>query len=420
MNHKLKDGVNLHVYPVEKFKTVHIYINFLTPLTTDKLTNRTLLSYIQETNSKKYNNQQKMGEILSDLYGASMNTMSRRRGNYHDYGLMLNYPNPKFIANEERLTENIFQFLEEILFHPNVENERFHEATFLREKEILEEEYASRSDDKRLYAALRLNELYYPDAEYQTPADGRKEDLETITPRSLYTNYQEMIQNDRIEILVVGNVDEEKIVSQFEKLPFTERRTLELQPFYEPSEEVKVQDKTEIQNVQQAKLNLAYQAPFAYLSDDYFAMRVYNGLFGQYPHSKLFENVREKASLAYYATSRYNAFTGMMSVETGIDQKDENQARTIIEAQIEAMRQGQFTEEKILQTKAMISNGLHQMKDSPFGYINHKLSNIIFSEPDLTVEEFINYMEQVNKEDIVRIAESIEPKTTYILKGKNG
>lgn len=420
MKHKLKDGVNLHIYPVEKFKTVHIYINFLTSLTTEKLTNRTLLSYIQETNSKKYSNQQKMGEVLSELYGASMNTMTRRRGNYHNYSLVLNYPNPKFIANEEGLTEDVFQFLAEILFHPNVDQERFHEATFLREKEILEEEYASRSDDKRLYAALRLNELYYPDAEYQTPADGRIEDLEALTPSSLYTTYQEMIQNDRIEILVVGDVDEEKIVSYFEKLPLTERRTLELQPFYEPSEEVKVQDKTEIQNVQQAKLNLAYQAPFAYLSDDYFAMRVYNGLFGQYPHSKLFENVREKASLAYYATSRYNAFTGMMSVETGIDQKDENQARTIVEAQAEAMRQGKFTDEKILQTKAMIANGLHQMKDSPFGYMNYKLSNIIFSQPELTVEEFIDHIENVTKEDLVRIAANIEPKTTYILKGQNG
>ena len=53
----------------------------------------------------------------------------------------------------------------------------------------------------------------------------------------------------------------------------------------------------------QAKLNLAYQTNVYYDEPERFALMVFNGLFGGFPHSKLFMNVREKESLAYYASS---------------------------------------------------------------------------------------------------------------------
>ncbi len=73
----------------------------------------------------------------------------------------------------------------------------------------------------------------------------------------------------------------------------------------------------------QAKLNLAYQTNVYYDEPERFALMVFNGLFGGFPHSKLFMNVREKESLAYYASSSVDTFRGFMSVQTGIDEKTE-------------------------------------------------------------------------------------------------
>ncbi|MGV7784664.1 insulinase family protein, partial [Mycobacterium kansasii] len=59
----------------------------------------------------------------------------------------------------------------------------------------------------------------------------------------------------------------------------------------------------------QAKLNLAYQLPIYRSDADFLPAVVFNAAFGGTPLSLLFTNVREKASLAYYASSDYNPFT---------------------------------------------------------------------------------------------------------------
>jgi len=48
---------------------------------------------------------------------------------------------------------------------------------------------------------------------------------------------------------------------------------------------------------------------------------VYNSILGGGLHSKLFQNVREKAGLAYYAFSRLEKFKGLMVVSCGIEIK---------------------------------------------------------------------------------------------------
>ena len=57
----------------------------------------------------------------------------------------------------------------------------------------------------------------------------------------------------------------------------------------------------ERQNLNQGKLSMGFRTKTRYGDDDYYALMVYNGILGGGAHSKLFSNVREKASLAYYA-----------------------------------------------------------------------------------------------------------------------
>ncbi|MCQ5003442.1 insulinase family protein, partial [Escherichia coli] len=68
-----------------------------------------------------------------------------------------------------------------------------------------------------------------------------------------------------------------------------------------------------------AKLNLAYHFPVFYRDENYYAALVMNGILGGTPYSKLFANVREKASLAYYASSQLRLFSSHLAIQTGID-----------------------------------------------------------------------------------------------------
>lgn len=48
------------------------------------------------------------------------------------------------------------------------------------------------------------------------------------------------------------------------------------------------------QELKQSKLHIGYRTFITYKDEDYFALQLFNGLFGGFSHSKLFVNVREK------------------------------------------------------------------------------------------------------------------------------
>ena len=54
-------------------------------------------------------------------------------------------------------------------------------------------------------------------------------------------------------------------------------------------------------DVSQAKLNIGFRTNTSFNHAEYFPLVLYTSILGGGPHSKLFINVREKSSLAYYA-----------------------------------------------------------------------------------------------------------------------
>ena len=95
-------------------------------------------------------------------------------------------------------------------------------------------------------------------------------------------------------------------------------------------------------NVTQGKLCLGCRTNTAPDSDDYPALIVYNGILGGGIHSKLFRNVREKASLAYYAYSMLEKFKGLMVISCGIDISNKQKALEIIEEQLADMARATY------------------------------------------------------------------------------
>jgi predicted Zn-dependent peptidase len=143
---------------------------------------------------------------------------------------------------------------------------------------------------------------------------------------------------------------------------------------------------------------------------------VFNGIFGGFPHSKLFLNVREKNSLAYYASSRVESHKGLLMVMSGIEMKNYERALTIIHEQMEAMKKGDFTDKELEQTKAVIKNQLLETIDTPYGMTEVLYHNVV-AKTNRTIEEWIEGVEKVQKDEIVQLAEKIQLDTVYFLKG---
>ncbi|XOW22170.1 insulinase family protein [Lactococcus cremoris] len=174
---------------------------------------------------------------------------------------------------------------------------------------------------------------------------------------------------------------------------------------------------TEEKEVAQSILQLAYQMPVAYGDENYLALQVMNGLLGGFAHSKLFTNVREKASLAYSISSTFDSFTGFLKIAAGIDAENFEEARGLIFEQLEAIKRGDFTELEVEQTKTMLRNAYFIGQDSPSNNIELEYVKALIPDKFLPMSEFLNALESVSKADLIRVAKLLSLQAEYFMKG---
>lgn len=411
----LQPGVKLTVIPTEKFKTIRLFVRFSTKHQKAVASKRALLTNLLETNSFNYPTQTKLSEKLADLYGASFGLNVSKKGNIHQVNLMMNLVNGKYINEQDIFAEGI-KLIQEILFRPNIKEGAFDQETFQREKENMMDYLESIKEDKQTLAALRLQELYFAeDIDQKTPSFGTKEDLNSLSAYDLVQTYHEMMTQDQIDIFVVGDIEEEKTKEVIQSLPFSPRSSLQTEIFYKQELKAEVQSEVLYEPVIQAKLNLAYQTSIYYNDQRRFPLLVFNGLFGGFPHSKLFINVREKASLAYYASSMFDSFRGIVTVQTGIDSKDRSRVLSLIEEQLESLKSGDFTESELQQTKVMLKNQFLLSLDSSRGLIETAYLKQWFSEIVQDEKEFEYKIMAVSKEDVKKVAADLQLQAIFTI-----
>lgn len=411
----LTSGVYLHLLPEKKYKTIRINIRFSQVLREDNSTLRTLLASVLETNAKNYPTQRHVSQVLADLYGASFGINVGKKGTRHIVTVSMNLVNDKFLT-EKNITQKAISFLKEMLFAPNITNDLFHEETFLREKENLLSYLKSVYEDKQTYSSLELQKLYFKDPAQGIPSFGLKEQLEKVTNAQLVEAYTEMIEEDKVDILVVGDVTEEEMVSLFSEFPFKEREEAIEKVTYQQEFSPVIREKQERQEISQAKLNLAYRVKSSSVSEDYFTAVIFNGLFGGFPHSKLFLNVREKESLAYYASSSLDTFRSYLSVQTGIEGKNRDHVLHLITEQLESLQRGEISDLELMQTKANLKNQFLMTQDSPQGQMELYFRQVFLNEC-ITEEMWLKKLGAVTVEDVSQYAKDVRLESIYFLEG---
>jgi len=220
---------------------------------------------------------------------------------------------------------------------------------------------------------------------------------------------------DELDLYVIGDIAEEEVAEMAKRyFQFSERKPEHVSYINHQVQEAK--ELQEIQDIKQGKLNIGYRTNITYRDSDYFALQMFNGIYGAFSHSKLFINVREKASLAYYAASRLESHKGLLMVMSGIDNKNYEQAVTIIKEQMEAMKRGDFSDQEIVQTKAIIKNQLLETIDTSRGLTEVLYHNVV-AKMDISLDEWLARIDQVTREEIIACGEKIALDTIYFLHG---
>lgn len=415
-----KDGLNLHFIQTKKYKTINIVAKLKAPLERETITKRALLPYILQQGTKSYPSRKELQLKLDDLYGAVLSIDGAKKGENHIVSVRFELANQKFIPEESSIIDDGIDLFSELLFQPNISNGAFNETEFNREKETLRQKMGALKDDKMSYANLRLIDEMCEEETYRLHVHGYEEDLNTITAHDLHDYFQKILAEDQLDIYVLGDFNqatiEEKITSVMKRQATqnqTKQETVVRKQIDKPKEII------ETQEIQQAKLHIGYRTNTTYKDDNYFALQVFNGLFGAFPSSKLFINVREKNSLAYYASSRFESHKGLLLIFSGIAPADYEKALDIIRVQMNAMKNGDFTETEMKETKDLIVNQLLETLDNPQGIIELLYQQVI-ADKTITPEQLMTNIQKVTKDDVIQMASKIEEDTVYLLTNEGG
>ncbi|TYS16224.1 insulinase family protein [Rossellomorea vietnamensis] len=416
---KTKSGYSLHIVRTDKYKTNTLVWRMKSPLKAEEVTPRGLLPHVLQSSAKKYPSTTALRSYLDELYGANFFVDLAKKGEYHVMSFSVEVANEKFLKDSEPLLRKGLQFLADVVLYPNISGDSFHTETVEKEKKNQKVRIQSVFDDKMRYANSRLVEEMCKDEPYSLHPNGILEEVDKTSAESLYKYYREAIQNDEMDLYVIGDVDAEEAEKMCEEIFSLQNRDAQVISSANSGSFHEVNEVVEKHDVKQGKLNIGYRTNVAYGADDYWALQVFNGVFGGFSHSKLFINVREKASLAYYAASRLESHKGLMMVMSGIDGKNYDQAVTIIKEQMQAMKNGDFTEGEIQQTKAVIRNQLLETIDTPRGLVEILYHNVV-SGQKIELDHWLESIEKVTKEEITTVAKKVNMDTIYFLTGMEG
>lgn len=413
-------ALTLHTVKTVKYKTNTVVLKMRAPLTEESVTKRALLAYVLQKATERSPSAKELRRRLNDLYGASLSAQLSKKGDCHIISFKIEVANEKYLSDPTPLLEKALRLLAEVMLKPKLENGAFDEDIVSKEKRTLKQRIQSVRDDKMRYASTRLIEEMCKNDPYRLHAYGEESEIDSISAQALTTYYREALENDDLDLFIVGDIDEQEVESIVKEVfVFPEhhgKSRMETVVLSEIPEEKVV---TETEDIEQGKLNLGYRTYTTYGDDDYCALVVFNGILGGFPHSKLFVNVREKASLAYYASSRIESHKGLLLVFSGIQSVNYDKAVSIIKEQSEKMCEGDFSEQEFQQTKAMLKNQILETIDNARGIIEF-FYNGLASGCQRSVDEWISGVDAVTKENVIKVAKKIKLDTTYFLKGKEG
>ncbi len=410
---KLAENVNLYVINCDIFKTTAIKI-FIPCELNENYTYHALIPQILKRGTKKHPDQKSIEILMQDLYGANFFTSIRKYGNKQILSFNMDIIDEQYLLSNEDLLSNAVNFLNELINEPLLENDLFKHEYVLQEAFNLKQQIMSIKNDKTSYSINRLNEEMNPGADFTKCEYGSADELDSIDPHKLICVYKKIISENPIDIFIVGDIDVQKARNLFSVFNFNNKKSLAtyVPVFYLPEN---VRYSEELMDVQQGKLNIGFRTNIIQVHQDFYKLLMFNSIFGGSLNSKLFMNVREKASLCYYCSSRVDKFNGQLIVYTGIDVLNYQKAYDIIKEQLQACISGDITDFEYDAAIKDFESSLKSINDSAASMVNYCYSNIQ-AGVSTTPEEYISNIKKVTKEDIIRIASSLKEDTIYFLK----
>lgn len=408
-----------------KFKSIYISYNFTFETNKNDISKNVITSLVLSKGCNKYKTNKEIEEYLSSLYGTNFDVNMEKIGDLYNIEFRLECVNKCFLPNNEDVVKSAIDFLYEIIYNPKIQENQFDRNIFEREKSLVKDKINKRKDEKLKYAVLKTEELLCENEPFGAYIYGDIKDAEMVKLEDIYNTYENILNKSSVSIIISGNLNGYEDIDNYMCKIFQGKlennsidkdlinKSIKKSFFSEEIREVK-----ETTQTNQAVITLGMRVENLE-ERDFYALNVYNSILGGTPSSKLFQNVREKESLAYTAKSRYYRFKGIFVIYAGIEENNYEKAKTVILNQIEDMNNSKISELEINTSKESLVNDLLEWNDSKISLAKLAYTNAITNQ-NVTIDELITNIKAIELKDIAEVAKKVKVQLIYMLGGEDG
>lgn len=416
----LKQGIKAHVIKTDQYKTDLTCVIITTSLKRENVTKNALIPFILRRGNMKLKNQYLINKELENLYGASFNCGIDKMGDNVVLKFYIESISNEYALDNENILKACMETLLDIVFNPIQENGILNKEFLEVEKENLKDVIESKIDSKDSYALDRCISSMYGDNGFGLYKYGYVEDVDSITIEELSEYYNWLVDNSKIDIFVSGNISNDDVKKMLEENENIKKLKPRIENYILNNEFTEIKRQVEKEknieesmNVTQGKLvvGLDVTKPMDNLQE---VALVYNAILGDGANSMMFQNVREKEGLAYSAKSMFVKQKLNIFIRCGIQIENYQKTVDLIRVQLENIKEGKFTDEDIENAKTYLISGIKTIEEEQdtevVFYIGQEISKV-----NMTLEEYIEKISKVSRENIITFANSVNINTIYFL-----
>lgn len=419
-------GAELFVIPKDTFKTDFIMFSFTLPLDADTAAQYALLPAVLCRGSVRYPTLESLACRLDTLYNAGIAGRAHKRGDAQVVTFQLRCLEEDVVPpedeNEGPLFVSLLDTFCDLLFSPLTENGAFLPAYVEGEKKNLCEAIRAKINNKAAYAISRLDEEMFAGESYGISSRGTEQSVAAVTPASLFACYRTMLARAPLSVTYVGRMEASAAADALTRFVrcLAEHRGAE--PLYCPQTDVRraaahpLHRVTEEMDIRQSRLCIGYRTGMILSDGDFYRFALFNELLGGSASSKLFLEVRERRGLCYDCASSPEAQKGVLYISCGISADAAEETEDAITAQIDAIRQGDVTDDEFAAAKKSLISGYREIEDSAAAiavwYENRRAAGIATS-PDETAEQ----VRSCTLQEVSACAQGLTADTLYFLRG---
>ncbi len=420
---ELSPSVYFNRMPNDTFKMSLLSVYLTVPITDEVAASKlALLQYVLRRGTSSYPTSTDITRRLEELYSADLGSGVFKCGENQVLIFSVGVLRSEYIPGGEDILFPAIKLLSELLFDPLIDKTTgvFLDEYVEREKKSAADRIRALQNNKASYARERCLAKMCEGEAYGISELGTVEEIEKITPASLYAAYRALLSEARIDVYYTGAEKSDPIIAALK--PNFSKINRHPRPIPPPYIRRKAEKKKQINEraaASQGRLCVGFRTGVALTDADATAFTLFHCIFGASPTSKLFANVRERLSLCYSCASRLQLTKGIFMVSAGIENKNKRRAVHEIMRQLAKTKAGKITDDELNMAIKTLSHQIRTLSDEPTALERWYFTRSLFGVQE-TPEEFLVSLSMLTVRDVVRVAKKVTVDTVYFLRGVPG